>query len=146
MEHNWIIWLALMIACLILESFSMQLFSIWFALGALAALLADLFGAEIWLQIILFLVVTVASLLATRPLAKRLRGEKEPTNADRCVGKQALVLEDIDNTKGVGQVKVEGQIWSARTADGSFVPAGETVTTLEIQGAKLIVAPAQSNV
>ena len=141
MEYNWIIWLALMIACLVLEALSLQLFSIWFALGALAALLADLFGAEIWLQIILFLAVTVGTLLATRPLTKRLRGKKEPTNADRCVGKTALVLEDIDNAKGVGQIKVEGQIWSARTADGSVVPAGESVLTLEIQGAKLIVEP-----
>jgi len=139
MEHTWIIWLALMIACLVLESLSLQLFSIWFALGALVALLADLFGAEIWLQIVLFLAVTVAALLATRPLAKKLRGKKEPTNADRYVGREALVLEDIDNTKGTGQIKVEGQLWSARTADGSVVPAGETVRTLEIQGAKLIV-------
>jgi len=143
MEHTWIVWLALMIACLVLESLSLQLFSIWFALGALVALLADLAGAEVWLQIVLFLSVTVASLLATRPLAKKLRGKREPTNADRYVDKEALVLEDIDNTKGTGQIKVEGQIWSARTADGSVVPAGETVLTLEIQGVKLIVKQTQ---
>lgn len=141
MEYNWIIWLALMVACLVLEALSLQLFSIWFALGALVALLADLFGAGIRLQIVLFLAVTVITLLATRPLTKRLRGKKEPTNADRYVGKTAVVLEEIDNTKGVGQIKVEGQIWSARTADGAIVPAGGTVTTLEIQGAKLIVEP-----
>jgi len=139
--YEWIVWLALMIACLILEALSMQLFSIWFAFGALAALLASLFGAELWLQIILFLVVTVVSLLATRPLTKRLRGKKVPTNADRCVGQTVVVLEDIDNINGTGLIKVEGQIWTARTADGNLVPAGDFVRTLEIQGAKLLVEP-----
>ena len=135
----WIVWLAVMIAALILEAVSMQLFSIWFAAGALAALLADLCGAELWLQIILFLVVTIVSLFATRPLTKRLRAQKEPTNADRCVGQTVVVLEDIDNVNGTGLIKVEGQIWTARTADGSLVPAGDFVRTLEIQGAKLLV-------
>jgi len=138
---EWIVWLALMIACIVLEALSMQLFSIWFALGALVALVADLFGAGLTLQIILFLAVTVVSLLATRPLTKRLRKEKEPTNADRCVGQTVMVLEDIDNVNGTGSIKVEGQIWTARTVDGSVVPAGDFVRTLEIQGAKLLVEP-----
>ena len=138
---EWIVWLALMIACIALEALSMQLFSIWFAMGALVALIADLAGAELWLQIILFLAVTVVSLLATRPLTKRLRGQKEPTNADRCVGQTVMVQEEIDNVNGTGLIKVEGQIWTARTADGSVVPAGAFVRTLEIQGAKLLVEP-----
>ena len=137
----WIVWLAIMIACIILEAISMQLFTIWFALGALVALVADLFHLDFKLQIVLFLAVTVISLLATRPLTKRLRGVKEPTNADRCIGQTVLVQEDIDNVNGTGLIKVEGQIWTARTADGSFVPAGKFVRTLEIQGAKLLVEP-----
>ena len=137
---NWIIWLALTLGCLVLEGLSRQLFSIWFALGGLVALAADLFHAPLWLQIVLFLAVTVVSLLATRPLARRMHQKLEPTNADRYVDKLAHVLEAIDNVNGTGQIKVEGQIWSARSADGEPIPAGETVRTLEIQGAKLIVA------
>ena len=139
MERNWVIWLILLVASLFLESLSMQLFSVWFAVGALAALLADLFGVPLPLQIILFIAVTGISLLVTRPLVRRLQKSKQPTNADRYVGQTAVVLEEIDNIKGTGQIKVSGQIWSARTADGSVVPVGEMVRTVEIQGVKLIV-------
>ncbi|MDR0532005.1 MAG: NfeD family protein [Oscillospiraceae bacterium] len=142
MENTWIVWLALVVGALILESLSQQLFSIWFALGALVALLADLAHAQLWLEIILFVAATVISLLATRPLVRRMRKklQPQPTNADRCVGQTADVLQDINNLKGTGQIKVQGQVWTARTADGSVIEAGQTVRTIEIQGAKMIVA------
>lgn len=139
-ENTWIIWLVLMIAALVLESLSMQLFSIWFALGAAAALLACVFNAPLWVQIPLFVVVTVISLIATRPLVRRLQKDRKPTNADRNLGKIAVVLEDIDNLNSTGQVRVEGQIWSARAEeDGIIFAAGQNVETVAIKGNKVIV-------
>jgi membrane protein implicated in regulation of membrane protease activity len=120
----------------------MQLFSLWFAAGALASVVASLFGADPWLQIVIFVTVTAVSLLATRPLVRRLQRGKssEPTNADRYVGRRAVVLEEIDNVKGTGLIKVGGQVWSARSEDGFAVPAGESVQTVSIQGAKMLVS------
>jgi len=141
MDNTWIIWLALLVGTLILEGVTLQLFSIWFSVGALAAILASLFGVGIWWQIVIFVAATVISLLATRPLVRRLqRGKTQPTNADRCVGQSAIVLEEIDNTKGTGLIKVVGQTWSARSTDGCVIPAGETVQTVSIQGAKMLVS------
>ena len=140
LEKTWIIWLALFIGSLVLEAVSMQLFSIWFAVGAIAALIASLLSAPVWLQIVLFVGVTAISLAATRPLVKRLqKREAQPTNADRFVGREAVVLEEINNLKGTGLIKVLGQIWSARTPDGSCIPEGALVNTLSIQGSKMFV-------
>ena len=140
MENWWIIWLVLFVVSIVLEIVSFQLFSIWFAAGALAALIASLAGAPEWLQIVIFVVVTAISLAATRPLAKKLQRKKpEPTNADRYVNQEAVVLEKIDNVKGTGQIKVLGQTWTARTLDGAVIPKGASVRTLSIEGAKLYV-------
>ena len=139
-DNTWIIWLVLLVVALVLESLSMQLFSIWFALGALAALLSCAFGAPVWVQMPLFIVVTVVSLAATRPLVKRLQKKTQPSNADRCLGKTAEVLEEIDNMKGTGQIRVEGQTWSARAVEeGAVLPVGQTVETISIQGNKILV-------
>jgi len=144
LERTWIIWLVLLVASLVLEAISLQLFSIWFAVGALAAVIAYLLGAEIWLQVVIFVVVTGASLAATRPLVRRLQVKKpQATNADRYVGQNAVVIEKIDNIKGTGQVKVLGQVWAARTPDGSEIPKGASVRTLSIEGAKLFVEQAE---
>ena len=140
METTWIIWLALLIGTLILEAVSLQLFSIWFSVGALAAILACLLGASVWLQIVIFVAVTLISLAATRPLVRRLQRKKmEPTNADRCVGQNAVVIEEINSVKGTGAIKVLGQTWTARTTDGSVVPKGAYVRTLSIEGVKIYV-------
>ncbi len=139
-EKTWIIWLVLLVASLVLESFSMQLFSIWFALGAAVALIACAFGAPTWLQIPLFIIVTAISLIATRPLVRRLQKNVQPSNADRFLGKVAIVLEEINNLKGTGQIRVDGQTWSARAADeGYIIPEGNSVETIEIKGNKMLV-------
>ena len=141
MDRTWMIWLALFIGALVLEGITMQLFSVWFAVGALAGIIASVAGAQAWVQIVLFVAVSAVSLAATRPLVKRMQNKKPtPTNADRFVGQNAEVLEEIDNIKGTGVIKVLGQTWSARTpVDGVVIPEGETVVTLSIQGAKLLV-------
>ncbi|MDR2753976.1 MAG: NfeD family protein [Oscillospiraceae bacterium] len=143
MESVWIIWAILFAASIALETVSMQLFSIWFALGALTAGAAVFFGAEPWLQIVLFVGVTALSLLASRPLVKRLQKKVEPTNADRMVGKNAVVLEEINNINGTGQIQVDGQVWSARTEEDEILLVGTNVRTIAIRGVKMIVTHTQ---
>jgi len=147
LERTWIIWLILLVGSLLLEALSMQLFSIWFAVGALASIIASLLGVEdIWLQIVIFVLVTGISLAATRPLVKKLQMKKsEPTNADRYVGQNAIVIEEINNVKGTGAVKVLGSTWTARTQDGSIISEGASVKTLSIEGVKIYVEQAPSN-
>lgn len=139
-----VVWLVAMIILLIIEGVVPGLVSIWFALGALAALISALFGAPIWLQIVWFFLVSIISLALTRPLAKKyVNSRVQPTNADAVIGKDCIVVEDIDNILGVGAVVVGGKTWSARSVDENVKPRkGETVKALRIDGVKLIVAPA----
>jgi membrane protein implicated in regulation of membrane protease activity len=139
------VWVILLVATVVLELSTAQMVSIWFSAGALASLIATFLGAELWLQILLFVVVSAAALLATRPFVKKLtRGKKIPTNADRFVGGVGVVLQEIDNQQGVGQVKVEGAVWSARSETGEKLPAGEQVRVCRIEGVKLIVGKVDS--
>ena len=136
------VWLAAMIILLIVEGMAPGLVSIWFALGALFALVAALLGAPLWLQIVWFAVVSVATLLLTRPLAKKYINSKTmATNADRVIGRRAVVKERIDELSGSGAVLADGKMWSARTVDGSAADPGDIVIVREIRGVKLIVEP-----
>ena len=135
-----IIWLVLVLLFAGAEAISVGLTSIWFAAGALCALIAALLGGPLWVQIALFLAVSALCLLAVRPLARRhLNSKVEPTNADRVIGEQAQVTEDIDNIRGKGAVVIRGVAWTARSEDGSPVPAGTLVKVLRIEGVKVFV-------
>ena len=135
-----IIWLVLLLLFAGAEAASVGLTSIWFAAGALCALIAALLGGPLWVQITLFLAASVLCLLAVRPLAKRhLNSKVEATNADRVIGEQAQVTEDIDNIRGKGAVVIRGVAWTARSEDGSPVPAGALVKVLRIEGVKVFV-------
>ena len=137
-----IMWLVLLIVFAASEAITVGLTSIWFAAGALAALIAALLGGAVWIQITLFLAVSLLCLAAVRPLAKRhLNSKVEPTNADRVIGAQAQVTEDIDNIRGRGAVIIRGMAWSARSQDGSAIPAGTMVRVLRIEGVKVFVEP-----
>ncbi|MCL2195786.1 MAG: NfeD family protein [Oscillospiraceae bacterium] len=142
-DNMWIVWLVLFVASIILEAVSFQLFSIWFALGALVALIGSLFGIHVAWQIAIFIVVSGAALGATRPLVRKMQRKQEPTNADRYIDQPGVVLEAIDNIKGTGQVKVLGQVWTARTKDGTDIAEGATVRTVAIEGVKLFVEIAE---
>ena len=136
------IWLALIIVTAIVEGVTTQLVSIWFTVGAVAGFLGSLFGAPLWLQLVLFAAVTAVTLAATRPLVKKMiHFKKEDTNAGRCIGKEAIVLHEINNQMAVGQVTVLGSVWTALSDDGSIVPAGSKVLIKKIEGVKLIVQP-----
>ena len=140
MESTVIFWVAAIILFLVVEAATAGLTCIWFALGSVAALLTAWLRGPIWLQLVWFLVVSVSALLLTRPLAKKfINGRKTPTNADRAIGRIGIVTETIDNIAASGAVKLDGQVWTARSADGEVIAMGERVEALEIQGVKLIV-------
>ena len=135
------LWLGAMIALLIVEALAPGLVSIWFALGALAAMISSMLGAPLWLQLVWFFLVPVASLLLTRPLAKKyVNGRAVPTNADMAIGKDCVVTETIDNVRGTGAVSVGGKIWTARMASPEGRAEKSTVLrAVRIEGVKLIV-------
>ena len=135
------VWLVAMIVLLVVEGMAPGLVSIWFALGALAAMISAMLKAPLWLQIVWFVAVSALSLLLTRPLAKKyVNAHTTATNADMAIGRDCVVTEEIDNIRGTGAVTVGGKIWTARMAspDGKAAK-GETLRVLRIEGVKLIV-------
>ncbi len=134
-------WLAALVAFVILEAITVQLVTIWFAVGALAGLIAALCKAPVWLQIALFAVVSVLALILTRPLVKKMTASRfSPTNADRFIGQTGVVTKRIDNLNASGEVRVKGTVWTARSEDESItIDENEAVTVKRIDGAKLIV-------
>ena len=136
-----VFWLVVLVVLVVIELLTMGLTTVWFAGGALVATVAALFHAPRALQIILFLVVSAVLLFFTRPLAvKYFNKDRVRTNAESLVGRQAIVISEIDNLQGTGQVNVGGMEWSARTRqDGVKLPVGAVATVLAINGVKLIV-------
>lgn len=136
-----IVWFALLIMFGVGEALTVGLTSIWFAVGALGALICALVGAQLWVQIGAFLVLSGLSLALMRPLAKRfLTPSYSATNADRVIGTDAVVTVEIDNLQGKGQVKIAGQEWTARSQDDRVIPVGTEVKVLRIEGVKVFVA------
>ena len=135
-----ILWAVALVAFLIIEGATAQLVTIWFAAGALVSLIAAVFKAPFWLQVVLFVGVSAITLFATWPIVKKIRNRKaESLNADRVIGQTAVVTETIDNIEGTGSVKIDGVAWTARTADQSRIEAGKQVTIEKIEGVKVIV-------
>lgn len=136
-----IFWLIFTVVTAVLEGLTVQLVSVWFAIGGLAACITSLFTDSIPIQAVVFVVVTAIALVVTRPLVKKIRKKKaEPTNADRYIGKTAVVVTAIDNQNAEGMVKVDNQKWTARSESGEIIPEGATVTVTAIEGVKLIVS------
>lgn len=134
-------WVAALVVFLIVEAVTAGLVSIWFVFGSLVALICAALGAAVWLQIFWFVIVSVATLVLTRPLVKRYVDSRSvATNADRSIGRAAVVTERIDNLAATGAVKLDGVVWTARSTDDAVViEAGERVTVRAIEGVKLIV-------
>ena len=147
---NWYatVWFILMVGFLIVEgACPFHLVSIWFAAGSLVAGIAAMLNAALWLQIILFLVVSCTLLAALFPLVKKfLRPKIEKTNVDAVIGSRGYVTEDIDNLQAVGQVKLGGMYWTARAANGEKIPAGTLVEVDHIEGVKAFVSPVKTPV
>jgi membrane protein implicated in regulation of membrane protease activity len=135
-----IIWLVIAVVMGVTEACTVQLVSVWFAIGSAAACITSLFTDQIYIQVIVFVVVTAIALAVTRPLVKKLKRKRpEATNADRYIGKSAVVVEAIDNDHAKGLVKVDNEKWTARSVDGQLIEPGDRVVVTAIEGVKLIV-------
>ena len=135
-----VLWLIVAFAAGAVEAATVSLVSIWLALGAVCAAVSAAFGASAVVQSIVFLVASLVLLILTAPLSKKFReGKKVPTNADRLIGCDAIITEDIDPINGKGAVKVLGQEWSAQMQDGTTAEKGATVVVEDICGAHLVV-------
>ena len=138
-----IFWSVVLVACLVGELTTAGLTSIWFALGAAAALISAAVAPELfWLQLTIFTLVSGLSLYFTRPLAKKYFMVKETaTNANRVLEMVGVVRETVDNRESKGTVYVNGKLWTARTEGESPIEVGASVDILRIEGVKLIVRP-----
>lgn len=147
MELVAIIWLGLLVAFLIVEAVcAVHLVSLWFAAGALAALLIWMLHGPVWLQIAVFLAVSCALLYALWPLTKKFFNPKlTATNVDSVIGSQGLVTADINNLTATGQVKLGAMEWTARSTSGEPIPQGTKIRVDRIEGVKVFVSPAEVN-
>ncbi|MCM1088822.1 MAG: NfeD family protein [Muribaculaceae bacterium] len=136
-----IVWLVLLVILVVVELATMGLTTIWFAGGALVAALISIPGTPLALQILLFLVVSLVLLYFTRPIAvKYFNKDRVRTNVESLIGRQAIVISEINNLEGIGQVNTGGMEWSARSSYHDVtLPVGAVVTILGVDGVKLIV-------
>ena len=145
-EITSVVWLILLVVFIAAEAATVQLVSVWFAVGALAAMVVSLLGGEVWLQVAVFFILSIALLALLWPVAKkRLKPKVVATNADALVGRLCTVTEDIDPTEG-GRVKLGDVTWSARSENGDRISAGARVRVLNIQGAKVFVEEVKKEV
>ena len=135
------VWIAVLVLAVVAEAMTSDLVAIWFVPAAIVSMVLVLLSAPLWLQILVFVAVGLALVIATRPLCRKLmKSSSARTNADALIGKTCIVTEEIRNIDEVGEVKIGGLCWSARAADADRVIAvGEQVVVMEIQGVKLIV-------
>ena len=142
---NWaaITWLAIMAVLLIVEAACpIHLVSIWFAAGALVAMIISMLGGELWLQIIAFCIVSGALLAGLWPFIRKfLNPHLTKTNVDSVIGTEGIVTAGIDNLNAVGQVKLGGMEWTARSTSGANIPTGTRIRVDRIEGVKVFVTP-----
>ncbi len=141
----WKFWLIVAGICFVIESFTIGFLVFWFGIGALAALVASLFISNIWIQSLIFIIVSSLLLIFTKPLVKKFVKEKDiiPTNVYSIIGKEGIVVESIDTINGVGKVKVNGELWSATSLEN--IEKGTKVKVLKVNGVKLEVEKLFSN-
>ena len=142
-----IFWLVAMVALIVIELATLGLTTIWFACGALVAVVAAALDAPLLLQILMFVVVSFAVLLAVRPIAvKYFNKDRTRTNIESMIGRQAIVVSEIDNMQGIGQVTVNGMEWSARSTINELkIAVGHVVVIRAVDGVKLIVEENKAN-
>lgn len=139
-----IFWLGAFIVFLAIETGTLGLVSIWFAAGAMGALIVAWLGGMVWLQVLVFLVVSCATLASLRPLAKKYIAPRiTATNADRLIGTVAVLSGDVDNLAAKGEVVLGGIPWSARSTNGEPIPAGTTVRVDRMEGVRVYVTPVE---
>ncbi len=139
------LWLGILVSAIIIEVMTAGLVSIWFVPAALVAMILAFFNVPLYLQIIVFLGLSLIFIILSRTIWRKYTSVKplEPTNTDVLIGQLAVVTETIDNVNAIGEVKINGQRWSARSEDGSIIEIGEKVKVLSIEGVKLICQKAE---
>lgn len=138
----WIFWLILAGACFIIEMITIGFFIFWFGIGALLAMITSFIApGNIFIQALVFTVSSVGLLILTKPLVEKFtkKDKKLETNAYSIIGKKGIVVQDINPTFGVGQIKVAGEVWSAKTNDGSKIEKGSEIEIINIDGVKAVV-------
>jgi len=143
---NWaaIVWLALMILFICMESATVSMTSLWFAAGALVALIASLLHAPVALQVVLFLAVSIALLWLLRPIARKYFTPKlMRTNVDAVIGTEGIVTAQVDNLKATGAVKLGSLEWTARSTSGEPIEPGTRVKVDRIEGVKAYISPVE---
>lgn len=138
-----IAWLVLMVVLVIVEFLTLGLTCIWFAIGSLFAAIVALLGGNIWFQVIVFGLVSLAMLIFTKPVAQKYFNSKiQKTNLDELIDEKCVVTEEINNLKATGTVMLKGKEWTARSLrEDEIIPAGNVVTLKQIEGVKAIVVP-----
>ena len=133
-------WLGILILAMAVEAMTAGLVSIWFVPAALVSMILALFNVPLYLQVVVFLGLSLIFIVLSRTIWKKYTSIKplEPTNTDVLIDKVAIVTEKIDNINSVGEIKVNGQRWSARSVDGETIEVGEKVKVLSIEGVKII--------
>ena len=140
MDWMTLVWFGLLVFFLLLEGSTVAMVSVWFAGGALAAMVTTLLTDVLWLQIVVFFLVSTLLLMLLRPLARKLTSTKKTaTNVDSVIGKTGVVLEGIDNLAPAGQVKLDAMVWTARSTAGDKIPAGTVVKVDRVEGVKIYV-------
>ena len=143
---NWaaMFWFVMLVLFILVEANTVTLVSSWFAAGALIAMIVSFFGAPIWLQAVLFFVISIVLLAAFRPLAKKYFTPKlTKTNVDSIIGTAGPVTVTINNTMATGTVKLGAMEWTARSTSGEPIPAGTLIKVDRIEGVKVFVSPAE---
>jgi len=142
MQWYAVLWLVLFVFFIVAEANTVTVVSLWFAAGSLAALVASLFEAQLWVQVVLFFAVSILTLAMLRPFVKKWFTPKlVKTNVDAIIGTQGIVTEEIDNTAAVGRIKLGAMEWTARSTSGQKIPAGTQIKVDSIQGVKVFVTP-----
>ena len=140
----WSIWLLIAGVCFIIEMLTVGFFMFWFGIGALFAMITSfIVPSNIFVQTVVFVISSVILLLLTKPLVDRFtrKDKKVQTNAFSIIGKTGLVVQDINPTLGIGQIKVAGEVWSAKTDNDSTIKKGSEIRITNIDGVKAVVEP-----
>lgn len=140
----WQMWLIIAGVCFIIEMATVGFFVFWFGVGALISMVVSIFfPGNIFLQSIVFVISSVILLLLTKPLVNKFtkKDKKVETNAYSIIGKKGIVIQDINPTFGVGQIKIAGEVWSAKTIDESTIEKGTQIEVKQIDGVKAVVEP-----
>lgn len=131
-------WIIVFLVFTIIEIITINLVTIWFAIGAISAAIATLITDSIWIQLTVFFIASIITLIVTKPVKEKITKNTNPTNLDRVIGMTGIVTEDIEEDE-VGEVKVDGKLWSAISEDNQQIKKGQKVEILEIKSTKLIV-------